>query len=41
MTRVDLDMKPLAFKYFGLINGTSDIHLDHGVSMIQLLRSTL
>jgi hypothetical protein len=41
MSRVDLDMRPLAFEYFGLIDGTSDIHLDHGVSMIQLLRSTL
>jgi hypothetical protein len=41
MSRVDLEMRPLAFEYFGFIDGTSDIHLDHGVSMIQLLRSTL
>jgi hypothetical protein len=41
MSRVDLDMRPHAFEYFGLMDGTSQIHLDHGVSMIQLLRSTL
>jgi len=41
MSRVDLDMRPLAFEYFGLMDGTSHVHLDHGVSMIQLLRSTL
>ncbi len=41
MTRVDLDMRALAFEYFGWIDGTSDIHLDHGVSMIHLLRFTL
>jgi hypothetical protein len=41
MSRVDLDIGPLTFEYFGLMDGTSHIHLDHGVSMIQLLRSTL
>jgi hypothetical protein len=35
MSRVDLAVRPLAFEYFGLMEGTLDIHLD------QLLRSTL